>query len=351
MDFWLYHPTCGYYRTVRRLGRTGDFFTAAHVGHGYGAAWAYAFARSLPAEHAVHSPEVFVELGAGDGRFLEAFLRTWIQIAPVEVASLSVYAIEGNPLFRARLENRLAVFAQKGLDIKIFSDFQDLPPIRDRRVWVFANEFLDAYPSERVLRRQGQFFRLLWCFSEDPRRQDRPVFTEETESPLSLTVEEERALAPLEEGTKGEIPIGLSHWFVELRQRISPELVFFVDYGIDDGVPWPREGTVRGYVGHQIVDPKGRFPGSCDVTYDVPWAYVRAAAKQAGFVPVAFQPLGNWLLHVLGEEGIAFLGSLSPGIGSSAASHGFRHSLVYLVHPEGMGERFSVLALTQAKHF
>ncbi|MBT9253262.1 MAG: SAM-dependent methyltransferase [Brockia lithotrophica] len=345
MDFWLYHPECGYYRTAGKLGRTGDFFTASHVGRGYGAAWAYAVARSLPQMYGVRPPEVFVEIGAGDGRFLETFLRTWAHLAPKEDRPLSAFAVEGNPHFRDQLADRLSALPETGVEVGIFPDVDDLPSLHGKRVWVFAHELLDAFPAERVLRRGGELLRLRWCVSDSPVRRDRVVFTEEPGDPISLSPEEEQALEGLGERTAGEVPLGLSRWLSELRRRISPEFLFFVDYGREGGSPWPQEGTLRAYAAHRIVDPRRQFPGTCDLTYDVPWAYVRAAAVRAGFTSVALSPLGTWLVNSLGERGMEKLGVLP----SEAGSHALLRSLAYLVHPEGMGERFAVLVLVPAR--
>ncbi|RKQ83647.1 SAM-dependent MidA family methyltransferase [Brockia lithotrophica] len=347
MEFWLYHPECGYYRTAEALGRGGDFFTASHVGRGYGAAWAYAVARSLPQRFGVRPPEVFVEIGAGDGRFLETVLRTWVRLVPKEGLPSFAFAVEGNPHFRRRLEDRLSALSEAGAETRaeVFSDVGELPDLHGKRVWVFAHELLDAFPAERVLRRKGELVRLQWCVSETFARGDRVVFTEEPGEPVFLSPEEKQALEVLEEGSVGEVPLGLPLWLSEVRRRISPELLYFVDYGREGKSPWPREGTLRAYAAHQIVDPKRRVPGTCDLTYDVPWEYVRVAARKAGFASVSLSPLGTWLVRTLGERGMEELAALFP----ASESHALLRSLAYLVHPEGMGERFAVLVLAPSQ--
>ena len=77
MDWVLYHPQSGYYSQGAGLGKSGDFFTASHLGSELGELLAEQF---VDCWHHLDRPEPFslLEMGAGQG-FLAADILQWIR--------------------------------------------------------------------------------------------------------------------------------------------------------------------------------------------------------------------------------------------------------------------------------
>src|SRR4051812_48553005 len=71
----LYHPQFGYYMNEKqKIGRQGDFITTSNISDIYGRIMAKWFSHAC--KKAQLAP-VFCEIGAGNGRFAEAFLHEW----------------------------------------------------------------------------------------------------------------------------------------------------------------------------------------------------------------------------------------------------------------------------------
>jgi len=137
MEEALYHPQFGYYSSSRNpLGRDGDFYTSADLDPILGKLLARRFTGM--AEELNVRPESFTVLELGAGRGLLA--RDILQAQKFRYGIL-----ERSAAMRERQSEIL-----QGLDVEWI---EELP--KDLTGCIFSNEFFDALPVHRVVRRNG----------------------------------------------------------------------------------------------------------------------------------------------------------------------------------------------------
>ena len=109
----LYDSQDGYYARGASIGERGDFVTSPHIAP----AFAGAIARRLSEDAAkIPGPIDFVELGAGDGRFLEDLSGALVREAPGVAARLRLTAIERSDAARQQIASRPISPAPRLLD-------------------------------------------------------------------------------------------------------------------------------------------------------------------------------------------------------------------------------------------
>ena len=137
MDAALYHPEFGYYASPRNpLGRDGDFYTSADLDPVFGKLLARRFTAMAAELNVPVESFAVVELGAGRGILARDILRS--QKFPYRI-------LERSAAMRERQRALLQAF-----DVEWIEDFP-----KDIVGCVFSNEFFDALPVHRVVRRNG----------------------------------------------------------------------------------------------------------------------------------------------------------------------------------------------------
>jgi SAM-dependent MidA family methyltransferase len=138
----LYDPQEGYYARGARIGERGDFVTSPHVSPAFAAAIARRFADDADK---IEGPVDFVEVGAGEGEFLEGFARALARDAASLARRVRLTAIERSPA------SRQALLARKILPhTRLLETVEELPE-RSVKGWIFSNELYDALPVVRVV--------------------------------------------------------------------------------------------------------------------------------------------------------------------------------------------------------
>ena len=138
----LQDPEEGYYARGAAIGEGGDFLTSPHVTPAFAAAFARLF--SIDAE-AMPGAVDFVEVGAGDGRFLEDFIAALGRMDPGLHARLRVTAVEASAGARRILASR-GILPQP----RVLTSVDELPA-SSVSGWIFSNELYDALPVIRVV--------------------------------------------------------------------------------------------------------------------------------------------------------------------------------------------------------
>src|SRR5947209_4848707 len=147
MELCLYHPALGYYsRADEKFGKTGDFYTASDIHAVYGRLMARQFDemwRILGAPE----PLTIVELGAGRGLFAQDLLA-WADKKFAGFASVLHYILlESSPVLRNVLAERFRERIERGA-AELCGKLERLPHAGN--AIIFANEFFDALPVERI---------------------------------------------------------------------------------------------------------------------------------------------------------------------------------------------------------
>lgn len=302
MEAALYHPEHGYYAQGPAIGAEGDFYTSASL-----PPFAWALARQArDAWERLGRPDPFriVELGGGTGA-LATRLRD-------EIARDDELAKAARLVLVERAAGLAAAQRARGFDVVARLD--DLPPAPTLLV---ANEVLDALPVRLFL----------------PGRRERRVG--ESRGRLAF-VDVPAGDAPDVASGLREVAVGLDALLAGVARVVAPGYALLVDYGERGPSPRP-DGTLRAFAEHRVEADLLAEPGRRDLTADVDFAAVEAAAARAGLAPLGFTTQGRFLValglleHAAREQG---RGDPQPMLQAKT-----------LVLPGGMGERFKVLAL------
>lgn len=324
MELALYHPDWGYYsREQTKLGRKGDFFTNAHVGD----LWGRILARKIVRDHTL--PITIVEVGAGDGRLMQALLEELVR-QQVEPTQIQVYLLEKSGYHRQVQQNRLL---PSEYPVYWVEKLDEIP--RDQPVFLYANELLDAFPITRIRRSK--------CLLEEVFVKVESGQLTECYLPLEnkeLALFWGKWLDHLPEGKILEVPLAAWKWWQELLAWFPMGELTFIDYGITWKELVAREfkgDTLRAYQAHQLAPIDLNRPGEQDITSHVWWDPFMESVADHQITQMELQSQTSYLL----KEGLLDLAVPTAGdpFGEDAKQNRRIQQLLY-----GMGESFQVLS-------
>ena len=298
IDTVLYAEGCGYYQADRaRVGRSKDrdFYTAESLGKVFAQLVATAAEDLLGTEKAQKS--TFIEIAAEPERSLLEHLENH----PFAVSST------------LRLGDQIEVSGP---------------------VVLFANEWLDALPFHRLVFQDGGWREKGVAFKED---QLKEVLLDELSAPVAA--EADRLPTDIEEGYQLDLPLEAESALADLLAQDWNGLLLLFDYGktwqaLTNDCP---NGTARTYYHHEQGNDLLELPGEKDITCDVCWTPLEAQLKDAGVQKATLESQEAFLVKraARGAEAI-----IAGGAGSFSAD---RQTLMELIHPANMGQRFQVL--------
>ena len=305
MEQALYHPEFGYYSSPRNpLGRDGDFYTSSDLDPVFGKLLARRFTAlskeiNIPAESFT-----IVELGAGRGLLARDILQS--QKFPYRI-------LERSADMRERQREVLQAFEVEWIE--------DLP--EDLTGCVFSNEFFDALPVHRVVRRNG-ILRELYL-NED--------FVEVEGDP------QPGVDAPVGEGNLADVGIDARQWIGRIGASLKTGFHLAIDYGYLEREFYARpRGTLMCYWRHQVSeDPYIRI-GEQDITAHVNFSDLIEAGLAASLVKTEFSSQMDFLIR------LGILDEMESLAGTGTVESLERlQAMKKLILPGNMGERFKVL--------
>jgi len=314
MEEVLYHPQFGYYSSSRSpVGREGDFYTSSDLDPIFGQLLARRFA-AMAGELGV-LPESFtvIELGAGRGLLARDILRS--KRFPYRI-------LERSAAMRERQREVLAGFDIEWID-KLPSNFTGC---------IFSNEFFDALPVHRLLRKEGELREIYVACSEDR--------FYEVEGAPQLKLE-----APIGEGCTADISLDARDWVRRISASLISGFHLAIDYGYLEREFYARpRGTLMCYWHHQVSeDPYIRI-GEQDMTAHVNFSDLIEAGKAVSLQVSEFSSQMNFLI------GLGILEEIERLAHSGTAESIERlQAIKKLILPGNMGERFKVLVQRKAE--
>lgn len=309
----LYDPNDGYYARGPRIGPEGDFSTSVRF-----PAFRRAIARlAVHCYHALGKPRPFriVELGAGTGQLAREVISEWHRALPD--ARLDYATVDASDALRLRQEEVPGVTAH--------ASPSDLPPAPGL---VFGNEVLDALPVHRVVGgSQGLLEIHVDLDARSGRLRERllPLSNPTIEAHLhGLDVFPAR-------GQVIEVALGLGGFVRDAARLPEPGFLVFVDYGDEARAlyaPTNMNGTLAAYRAHgRFHEPLARV-GEQDLTADVDFTTVAAAATQAGMESLGLATQQTFLeglgIAELGLPDEVHLVSGAAGLGTAFHVAAFR---------------------------
>ena len=257
MELALYAAGAGYFSTGElRSDRAGDFLTSPEVSPAFGET----IAAFVTAEHErIGEPFTLAEVGGGSGSLIRPL----------------VDALSFEPGLVVSVERSAAARRAMGEIAPDVVQADELPAMRGV---VVANELLDNMPAA-ILRRgaAGWVEEAVGIVGDELGRVDRLPADE-----LVEWAEEFGGEVP--GGGRVEVQREAAEWVADTIGRIETGALVVFDYGdTAEGLRSRRaEGTVRTYRGHHLGPDPLLEPGATDVTMDVNFTAMVAAAEGAG---------------------------------------------------------------------
>lgn len=287
-----------YYASLHNpIGREGDFYTSADLDPIFGRLLAKQFERWADE----FDDFTIVELGAGKGLLARHILQA---------RRFPYLILERSPAMRERQQQALEGFGVRWID--------ELP--RGLTGCIFSNEFFDALPVHRVVKRGGVLKEIYVT--------DR---FEEIEGDLQAQFD-----APIAEGQVADVSLDAREWIARIAESLERGYHLAIDYGYlsDEYFAQPR-GTLMCYWRHQAVENPYIRIGEQDMTAHVNFSDLIRAPKL------------KTLLFTTQKDYLVQLGILDElqklAAAGDAASMKRLVQIKKLILPGDMGERFKVL--------
>jgi len=252
MEVALYDPDAGFFGSGKlRSEKGGDFLTSPEVSPLFGETLAI-----FVEEERIRVGEPFqlVEVAAGSGSLLRPLLGR------IEVPAL---AVEASPAARSSLVDLVEVRP-------------DLPEVI--RGVVIGNELIDNLPMALV-QRIDDAWRERWVGVDDG-------------SLVFVDAEPRTGVLDWLDGYAGDVPDGgwvevqlaARDWLADALHRLEAGAIMLIDYGdtAEGLLPRRQDGTLRTYRAHHLGPHPLDEPGETDITADVNFTALIAAAEDAG---------------------------------------------------------------------
>lgn len=318
MDACLYDPDDGFFTVgPLRSVKAGDFLTSPEVSPWFGRT----LARFVAAERERCGATGIVEVGAGSGSLLIPLME--------ELGSgYSFRAVEASPAARKALTQVLPADEVLG----------SLDHVPEPGV-VIANELLDNLPVALAGRSGGGWFeRRVDVAGAGFRFVDGPPEPE-------VAAWCDAFAGPVPEGGLVEVQRSAARWVEDVVKRIGAGALIALDYGgtVEELAPRRREGTLRTYRAHHLGPDPLLEPGTTDITVDVNFTAMAAAARSAGATVELYRQdefLSEWglrtVIHDLRERELAL--ARSGDALERLAVRSERTDAETLLHPRGLGD-------------
>ncbi|HEX6923662.1 MAG TPA: SAM-dependent methyltransferase [Bacillales bacterium] len=276
MNTALYHPEKGYYRKPSvKIGKKGDFYTSSSVHPVFG--WTAArFFIDLVEQEGL--PPVVCEVGAGDGIFAKAVLEEWKRLSPSSYGDLQYLMVEESP-FQRKQQNGLRMAENPAVQYDSFQEMQaDWPSFSGI---VFSNELFDAFPVRVVEKVDGVLLEVKVTIDEKGELVEVSVPCHDQQIFDWI----EAYGFPIQEGQRIEIPLVMTHWLEDAADWMERGAIVTIDYGYTEEEwqnPRRKEGSLRGYYRHQLVDNPLYRPSEMDVTANIHVDAIRQIGEDHG---------------------------------------------------------------------
>ncbi|WP_209123053.1 class I SAM-dependent methyltransferase [Alkalihalobacillus sp. BA299] len=265
----LYDPIYGYYMKDKdKVGKSGDFFTTSNVHPIFAKVFCSIFHEIIIKNNL---PFIICEIGGGTGRFSYDLLIEWQSQFPESFDKLSYYLIEESPFHQKKQKALLSIFPNVHFYRSI--DQMNLHPFEGI---IFSNELIDAFPVHVVEKQDNILYEIFVSINEFEK-------LHEIKEPLQNNAVKtwlQTYGPPLKNHQRIEVPLAMEKWIQQVSQFIKRGAIFTIDYGYwneEWQQPEHREGSLRGYYQHQMVDNPLLYPCEMDLTTHIhldPFIYI-----------------------------------------------------------------------------
>ncbi len=340
MELALYHPNYGYYTSARkRVGTDGDFITSVSVGQCFGKVLAYHFAPTIESMASNSDEVVIVELGAEEGDLAKDMMGALSELLSDSIFKrLRYIVVEPFAAKRAMLHSK---FISEGLDnFDVVSGFNELSV---KKCILIANEVLDAIPVKRVRWNGNEWVEVCVSAVKDGEGKRLVVAEKNIESSALKNIVKDYPTT-LGEGFTVEVNLRFNNFFKEIFAATEMLYGCLIDYGLKaDEIfdPGRKNGTLRAYSKHGIIDDPLSSPGRIDLTAHVNFDHVSSVAKDCGFEVSSITDQ----YHFLVRSAEPWLLEIERAGNLDAETEKLLRQFKMLFHPSVMGQNFKVMEI------
>ena len=354
MELCLYDPEHGYYnRNAEQFGKAGDFYTSSDVHAVFGRLLARQFDEMW---RILGSPQKITvqELGPGRGLFARDVLDWSKKKFPDFFGALCFLLVETSPTLRKQIEATLSGHLETGRATlrENFASKQEtgkgttsVVPRNTPNDWslapeaptiIFANEFFDALPVE-ILGSQGSL--------RIDARDGRLVEVWTRSSPQELEFLDHYSVHP-QAGERIEVPLVSQRLMESIAVSMQRGFIVVIDYGYtrEEQLAGRHRGTLKAIRQHSVSANPYEAPGEQDITADVNFTALAAAAEKYGLQTQRLVTQSQFLMGIgeANQFADAFEDCRLPEERTKVALQ-----LKHLVTPAGMGESFHMLVASK----
>lgn len=336
MNACLYHPTDGYYMSERtKIGRDGDFYTSSHIGSIMAEMLSVYLVRRSQERGWDNGSITIVEWGAGTGRLALQMNRRFRQD---RFKDYEYVMVETSSYHRRIAMERLG---EEQVPMTCWDEETFALEAPRRRIFVIANELLDAFPVERIRHQAGQYEQgyVEW---DAKQQQFRPLWLPAAPEVLTWIKKHRIRLADRQIFDAG---IAMTAWMGSILNQVKDAEFIFIDYG--DGTneltaSHRMEGTLMCYHRHQAHDNPWLHIGEQDMTSMVDFEICQRVARENHASITGYMTQKSFLL----EQGL--LNELQQHSNMDPFSMEARRNraIRQLLLSDQMSERFHVLLLS-----
>ena len=324
MTDWLYGED-GYYSTYKNIGKSGDFYTAVSTSKFFGGSVAKHII-SLVDEGFLAKDGVICEIGAHHGYFLADVIEFIYTLKPELLQTLKFVIIER---FDDLQEFQSNYFKESFGDVVSLTHYKSLSELKCKNAFFVANEIFDAFPCE------------LYFKGKTARVEGHNI-----EFDVDNEWVDEKAKKYHKD--RGEIAIGYEEFAKEMADSCEKFEFMSFDYG--EMVARP-DFSIRVYEKHNVIPffdddiKREELFAKSDITYDVTFAHVKDAYKEAG---VEFLELKAQMVALVDMGILELLEMLKEKVDEKIYSQELEKAKI-LIMPNFLGERFKMIRLRKNK--
>ena len=338
MEACLYHPQFGYY-TRAEQPHMRDYYTSVDVHPIFGRL----LARQLEEMWRITGrPDQFwvVECGAGSGR-LALHIVDFVARTFPDFARAMRYVMVERSAARRSLTNAAQAMEHEPAAGPVATAREKMPE-RIPVGCVLSNELVDALPVHRVMQREHGLQELFVGWQDGH-------FVDCELKPSTPRLAEYFAAQgiALPVGAQAEVSLAACDWISRAGKALERGFVLTIDYGHEAQELYNERhmrGTLLAYHEHRATEDYYALPGQQDLTAHVNFTALDLFGRRAGLRRLGLVSQSHFLMALGAANEFADL--YHEGM-SEAERVRARLQLKNLIHPEGMGERFSVLVQTK----
>jgi SAM-dependent MidA family methyltransferase len=159
-----------------------------------------------------------------------------------------------------------------------------------------------------------------------------------------MTTDRDDLPSGLDEGFTIERCEGTGEWFAAIADAFDELHACIIDYGLERSEdfldPGRRDGTLRAYRDHQLVEDPLSFPGATDLTAHVDFERASDAARAAGLEVIALTDQHRFLVNAARGW---LLEIEQRGTAADVETARLLRQFQSLSHPAAMGMAFKIL--------